>query len=55
MMFADTKHIETDFIGQADRFEQFAEMPCGLDRLAGFTIDCGGCKAVYADFHLCDP
>jgi hypothetical protein len=46
MMFADAKDIETDFIGQADRLEQFAEMPRGLDGLPGFRIDGGGCKAV---------
>ena len=51
-MFADAKDIETDFVGEADRLEQFAEVPRGLDGLAGLTIDCGRNETVYADFHM---
>ena len=52
MMFADAKDVETDFIGQGDRLEQFAEMPRGLDGLTGFPIDCGRNETIYADFHM---
>src|SRR6266481_1516978 len=50
-MFADAKDIETDFIRQCDRVEQFVEMPRRLDGLTGFRIDRDCYEAVYADFH----
>jgi hypothetical protein len=46
MMFADTKDIKTDLVGQRDRLEQFAEMPRGLDGLSGFRIDGGRYETV---------
>ena len=52
MMFGDAKDTETDFIGQGDGIEQFAEMPRGLDGLTGFRIDGGGRKAIDSNFHM---
>ena len=52
MMFADAKDVETDFISQANRFQQFAETPRGFDGLVGFWVDGGRNETVYADFHI---
>jgi hypothetical protein len=40
-MFADTKDIETDLVGQRDRIKQLPQVPRGLDGLTGFRIDRG--------------
>ena len=51
-MFADAKDIETGFIRQCDRVQQFVEMPRGLDGLTGFRIDGGGYETIYTNFHV---
>ena len=42
-MFADAKDVETGFIRQCDRVQQFVEMPRRFDGVTGFGID-GGCN-----------
>ena len=53
-MFADAKDIETGFIRQCDRVQQFVEMPRGLDGLTGFRIDGGGYE-LSTPISMCNP
>ena len=49
MVFADAKHIQTDFVSQRDCFKEFAEMSRGVDCRDAVN----GCRyeTVYADLH----
>jgi hypothetical protein len=50
-VFADAKDIETDLVSERDRFEQLAEMFCGVDCPARRV---NGCRyeTIYANLHL---
>ena len=53
-MFADPKYIQTNLISQLDRFEQLAEMSCGVDCAAGRVNRCRY-ETIYADLHQWPP
>ena len=51
MVFADAKHIQTDFVSQRDCFKEFVEMSRGIDHPVRDAVN--GCRyeTVYADLH----
>ena len=51
MVFPDAKHIEAHLVSERDRFEQLAEMFCGLDWPDPTRIK--GCRyeTIYANLH----
>jgi hypothetical protein len=50
VVFSDAKDIKADLVSQRDRFEQLAEMFCGIDCLARRV---NGCRyeTIYANLH----
>jgi hypothetical protein len=54
VVFADAKDIEADLVSERDRFEQLAEMFCGVDCPARRV---NGCRyeTIYANLHQWRP
>jgi hypothetical protein len=51
VVFPDAKHLEAHLVSERDRFEQLAEMFCGIDCPFRDTVKRCRYETIYANLH----